>query len=156
MRYVILVMNKRILIDWLKGRGRHKKKERISLRSSGVNLVWNLGVMVDPGQKNFDFSRQISENFVFFRQFHTKIWFFPGKFSKNFNFLGNFTKISHFPGKNWSFTAISGQIILFLFKSHHFRTYGEKRRAAFGGQKISSKDSRKNFVLSSKFSDEVF
>jgi len=28
-----------------------------------------------------------------------------------------------FPGKNWSFTAMSGQIILFLFKSHHFRTY---------------------------------
>src|SRR6218665_1378862 len=44
-----------------------------------------------------------------------KISIFPGKFRKNFDF----------PGKNWPFrpTATSGQIILFLFKSHHFRTY---------------------------------
>jgi len=37
-------------------------------------------------------------------------------------FSDNLKKIE-FPGKNWSFTATSGQIILFLFKSHHFRTY---------------------------------
>ena len=29
----------------------------------------------------------------------------------------------NFPGKSCLFTATSGQIILFLFKSHHFRTY---------------------------------
>jgi len=33
--------------------------------NSGVNLVWNLGV-VDPGPKNFDFYREISEKFRFF------------------------------------------------------------------------------------------
>jgi len=75
---------------------------------SGVNLVWNLGI-VDPGKKNsilsgkfpenFNFSRQIINKFRFFRQFKNKFWF---------------------PGKNWSFTAISEQIIIFLFKNHHF------------------------------------
>ena len=52
--------------------------------------------------KNFDFSRQISPKFPFFRKFKT-----------NFEF----------PSKNWPFTETSWQIILFLFKSHHFRTY---------------------------------
>src|SRR6218665_1925491 len=47
---------------------------------------------------------------------------FPGTFSKNFDFSGNFTKYLYFPFKNWSFTATSGQIIPFLFKSHHFQT----------------------------------
>src|SRR6218665_1034491 len=37
--------------------------------------------------------------------------------------MANFRKTIDFPGKNWLFRAISGQIILFLFKSHHFRTY---------------------------------
>src|SRR6218665_2725508 len=53
--------------------------------------------------KKIYFSRQIFENFDFFRPFHTKMLIFSGK--------------------NWSFTATSGQIILFLYKSHHFRTY---------------------------------
>src|SRR6218665_2547443 len=62
--------------------------------------IWGV---VGPGKK-IDFSRQISE--------------------KNSFFSGNFTKqFRYFPGKNWPFTATSGQIILFLFKSHHFRTY---------------------------------
>jgi len=39
------------------------------------------------------------------------------------DFLGDFTENFDLPGKNWLFTAISGQIILFLFKRHHFRTY---------------------------------
>src|SRR6218665_3766518 len=50
-------------------------------------------------QKNIKFCRQISENFDFFRQLKTLI----------------------FQAKNCPFT--SGQIILFLFKSNHFRTY---------------------------------
>src|SRR6218665_3250513 len=51
--------------------------------------------------------------------------FLPGKsiFFKNFDFFRQFLKKFDFPGKNCSFTATSGQIILFLFKSHHFRTY---------------------------------
>src|SRR6218665_3925920 len=52
-------------------------------------------------QKNIEFCRQISENFDFFRQL------------KRFDFQA----------KNCQFTATSGQIILFLFKSNHFRTY---------------------------------
>ena len=68
--------------------------------NSGVNLVWNLGV-VDPGKK--------------FR-------FFQANFLKTLICSGNFTK-NRFLGKNWPFTANSWQIILFLFKGHHFRTY---------------------------------
>ena len=34
-----------------------------------------------------------------------------------------FHKKVDFTGRNWPFTATSGQIILFLFQSHHFRTY---------------------------------
>src|SRR6218665_3950057 len=52
-----------------------------------------------------------------------KILIFPGKFTKHLGFSGNFTRSVDFPGKTWPFTATSGQIILFLFKSHHFRTY---------------------------------
>src|SRR6218665_1114320 len=56
-----------------------------------------------------------------------------GNFTKKFRFFEeNFRKISFFrkfkkkleyPGKNWPFTATSWQIIIFLFKGHHFRTY---------------------------------
>ena len=66
--------------------------------------------------KKYDFSREISKKF----QLHKYITIFPGKF-RFFQAISqnNFD----FPCKNWPFTATSGQIILFLFKSHHFRTY---------------------------------
>jgi len=81
--------------------------------------------------KNFDFfqaisqtkdrfSGQISEKCRFFTGIFKRTSLFQGKFPKNFNFLGNFTKTFDFIGKNWLFTAIPGQIILFLFKIHHF------------------------------------
>jgi len=60
---------------------------------SGVNLIWNLGVM-DPDKKN----RKIS-------------------------IFQAILKNLEFSGKNWTFTATSWQIILYLFKSHHFQTY---------------------------------
>ena len=47
---------------------------------------------------------------------------FQGNFPKNSTFFRQFKQFD-FPGKNCSFTANSGQIILFLFKSHNFRTY---------------------------------
>jgi len=70
--------------------------------------------------KNFHFAMQ---NSIFSGNFTQKIPFLKGKFLKNFNFFWQFPKNFDFPGKNWSFTATSGQIILFLFKSTHFRTY---------------------------------
>jgi len=64
---------------------------------------------------------------IFFRQLHKRISqknsIFPGKFPKNVDFFRQFKTKIDFPGKNFPFTATSGQIILFLFKSHHFRTY---------------------------------
>jgi len=65
-----------------------------------------------------------SNKFQCFKANFQKISIFQGKFSKSFDFFpGNFTKNFDFPGKNVPFIATSGQIILFLFKSHHFRTY---------------------------------
>src|SRR6218665_2444532 len=66
---------------------------------------------------------QISENFEFIRQFKKKIDF-SRQISEKYQFFQAISyKISIFQAKNWPFTATSGQIILFLFKSHHFRTY---------------------------------
>src|SRR6218665_649416 len=94
--------------------------------------------------KKFQFCRKISEKFRFFQaiiftknrflgQISEKVRFLQvisqknsickANFRKISIFLDNFTKYLDFPSKNWLFTAISGQIILFLFKSHHFRTY---------------------------------
>src|SRR6218665_202339 len=44
-------------------------------------------------------------------------------FRKTSIFQSIFKKIPIFQAKTWPFTATSGQIILFLFKSHQFRTY---------------------------------
>ena len=52
---------------------------------SGVNLVWNLGV-VDSGKK-INFSRKISENFDFSGNLTSKKSIFQGKFPKNFDFF---------------------------------------------------------------------
>src|SRR6218665_4077316 len=90
-------------------------------RNSGVNLVLNLGV-VDPGQQNFDFYRQISEKFQFFQAILQKNIEFCRQISENFDFFRQLKK-SIFQANNYPFTATSGQIILVLFKSNHFRTY---------------------------------
>src|SRR6218665_3207717 len=75
------------------------------------------------GSKKFRFLhsnfRKIS---IFFRQFYKRISSFAGKFPKILIFSGNY-KNSIFQANNCPFTATSGQIILFLFKSNHFRTY---------------------------------
>ena len=60
-----------------------------------------------------------------------KMSIFSGNFTKTFRFfqanlITIFEAISQkfrFPFKNWPLTAASEQIILFLYKSHHFRTY---------------------------------
>jgi len=82
--------------------------------------------------KNFDFHSNFKKLSIFPGKF-SRNFDFSGKFSKNFNFSDNFwknfdffrqfKKKFDFPGKNCSFTATSAQIILFLFKSHHLRTY---------------------------------
>src|SRR6218665_268101 len=85
--------------------------------NSGVNLVEIWGswirvkkISISTGkfqifqailQKNIEFCRQIFENFDFFRLLKKLIY----------------------QAKKSPFTATSGQIILFLFKSNHFRTY---------------------------------
>src|SRR6218665_34538 len=74
------------------------------------------------GSKNFDFYRQISEKFRFFQAILQKNIEFSRQISENFDFVRQFKKID-FPSKNWPFTATSGQIILLLLKSHHFRIY---------------------------------
>ena len=60
--------------------------------NSGVNLVWHLGV-VDPGQKNFDFYRQISEKFQFFQAILQKNIEFCRQISENFDFFQAIKKL---------------------------------------------------------------
>jgi len=59
------------------------------------------------------FQGKFPKNFDFFQVILYKISIFHGKFQRNIDFSG----------KNWLFTAVSRQIILFLFKSHNFRIY---------------------------------
>ena len=59
----------------------HRSQEKDS--NSGVNLVWNLGV-VDPCKKNFDFHRHISEKFHFFQAILQKNIEFCRQISENY------------------------------------------------------------------------
>src|SRR6218665_2214918 len=60
--------------------------------NNGVNLVLNLGV-VDPGQKNFDFYRQLSEKFQFFQAILQKNIEFCRQISENFDFFQAIKKL---------------------------------------------------------------
>src|SRR6218665_53972 len=79
---------------------------------------------MDPGQKNFDFYRQISEKFQFFQAILHKNIEFCRQISENFDFFRQL-KNSILQAKNYPLraTATSGQIILFLFRSKHYETY---------------------------------
>src|SRR6218665_3135519 len=79
---------------------------------AAASIWFEIWGVVDPGKKISIFRAHLSEISIFSGNFT--------KFLKNFDFLRQFKKID-FPGKNCSFTATSGQIILFLFKS--LRTY---------------------------------
>src|SRR6218665_2143190 len=76
--------------------------------------------VVDPGPKNFDFYTQISEKFQFFQAILQKNIEFCRQISDNFDFFRQLKKFD-FPSKKLSIYSV--QIILFLFKSNHFRTY---------------------------------
>ena len=119
------------------------------------HLVWNLGglwirvnkILIFLGKfpRNFDCFRQFYKKFRFLQANFTKNFDFPGKFSKNFKFFRQIFKKFRFfqaikkidfPGRNCSFTATSGQIILFRLKSHHFRTYFLFIRVEWTNQKF--------------------
>ena len=71
------------LIKTMRGpAARRRWSTNTMVQSSGVNVVWNLGVL-DQGKKN-DSYRKFSEKLKFLRQFHQKISIFPVKFSKQF------------------------------------------------------------------------
>src|SRR6218665_3814020 len=76
------------------------------------------------GSKNFDFCRQISEKFQFFQAILQKNIEFSRQISENFDFFRQLKKLI-FQAKKFPFIGkcTSGQIILFLFKSNHFRRY---------------------------------
>src|SRR6218665_3355127 len=94
-------------------------KRRIATAASIWFEIWGV---VDPGQKNVNFYRQISENIQFFQAILQKNIEFCRQISENFDFFRQLKRFD-FQAKNCPFTATSGQIILFLFKSNHFRTY---------------------------------
>src|SRR6218665_2534569 len=95
-----------------------RNEERIATAASIWFEIWGSWIRV----KKFDFYRQISEKFQYFQPLLQKNIKFCRQISKNFDIFRQL-KISIFQAKNFPFTATSWQIILFLFKSNHFRTY---------------------------------
>src|SRR6218665_999125 len=97
--------------------------EKIKRRIATAALIWfEIWGVVDPGKKNSISTGKFPKNFNFFRQFYKRISSFAGKFPKILIFQA-IEKIRFSKQKNCPFTATSGQIILFPFKSNHFRTY---------------------------------
>src|SRR6218665_2536476 len=100
------------------GRCHREIKRRIATAASIWFESWGSWIRV---KKNSISTGKFLKNSNFFRQFYKRISSFAGKFPKILIFSGN--KKIDFPSKKSPFTATSGQIILFLFKIHHFRTY---------------------------------
>src|SRR6218665_2314033 len=86
----------------------------------GAHLVWNMGGVYPC--KKIDFYRQISEKFQFFQAILQRIIEFCRQISENFDFFRQLKKLI-FLANRFIYSYTSGQIILFLFKSNHFRTY---------------------------------
>src|SRR6218665_3052636 len=91
-------------------------------RATAASIWFEIWGVVDPGKKNSISTGKFPKNVKFFRQFYKRISSFAGKFPKILIFSGNL-KNSIFQAKNCPFTATSAKIILFIFKSNHFRTY---------------------------------
>src|SRR6218665_2226322 len=58
--------------------------------ASAASIWFEIWGIVDPGQQNFDFSRQISEKFRFFQAILKKCRFFQANFRKISIFSGKF------------------------------------------------------------------
>ena len=73
--------------------------------------------------KNFDFFRPTFEKFRFSQENFWKIRFFQANFWKISIFSGNLKNLRFARQKLVIYSYAYGQIILFFFKSHNFRTY---------------------------------
>src|SRR6218665_3582509 len=93
-------------------------KRRIATMASIWFEIWGV---VDPGQKISISTGKFPKNFNFSRNFIKEYRVFQANFRK-FLFFQAIKKVD-FPTKKCPLTATSGQVILFLFKSNHFRTY---------------------------------
>src|SRR6218665_3338633 len=82
--------------------------------------IWGV---VDPGKKISISTGNFPKKFQYFQAILQKNIEFCRKISENFDFFQAIKKIRFSKQKNCPFTATSVQIILFLFKSNHFRTY---------------------------------
>src|SRR6218665_2064324 len=99
---------------------RNQQRRQSGLKSGGRG----------SGSKKFRFLQaNFRKNLItFFRQFYKRI-----SISENFDFFRQLKK-TIFQAKNCLFTATSGQIILFLFKSNRFRTSGVARQLCARGR----------------------
>src|SRR6218665_1879056 len=117
-----------------------KVKKHAPSKSYGSNDQRRQSCLKSGGRrsesKQFRFPSKFPRNFDFFQAISQEISIFQGKFPTNFDFFRQFHKKFRFSRQkflndlffllsrqNWPFTATSGQIIIFLLKSHHFRTY---------------------------------
>src|SRR6218665_2394034 len=90
---------------------------------SAESIWFEIWGVADPGKRKFDFYRQIPEKFRFLQAISLKKSDFSTANFRKILIFQEILKKFEFPGKNWSFTTTSWQIILFLFKNNHFRTY---------------------------------
>ena len=82
--------------------------------------IWGSWIQI----KKIDFSRHILEQIRFVQAILQKKFDFPGNFPEISTFLVNFLKLFDFPGKNLPiYSNFWASYILFLFKSHYFRTF---------------------------------
>src|SRR6218665_3843776 len=85
--------------------------------ATAASIWFEIWGVVDQGQKNFDFYRQISEKFQFFQAILQKNIEFCRQISENFDFFRQLKKFD-FPKKKLSIYSISLQKY-----TNHFRTY---------------------------------
>src|SRR6218665_587482 len=99
----------------------HRNQEKDS--TAAASIWFEISSVVDPGQTNFDFYRQISEKVQFCQAILQKNIEFCRQISENFDFFRQLKKFD-FPSKKLSiYSYLLAIIILVLFKSNHFRTY---------------------------------
>src|SRR6218665_2281168 len=91
--------------------------QRNQEKDSNSGAIWfEIWGVVDPGQKNFDFYRQISEKFQFFQAIFQKNVEFCRQISENFDFLQAIKKIRFFKQKIVHLQLPLGKLLYFSSK----------------------------------------
>ena len=95
-------------------RMQHKKSKVDQLLAAVASIWFEICWVMDPGPKNFDFSKQILQKIRFFQAISKKNFNFIKQISEKFQFLGNFTLI--FQAKIGHLQLLCGKLFYFSSK----------------------------------------